>query len=78
MYYTLAPQGGGGGRKLTNRWQAVRGRKGTEMGDTPFSLAAARHPPPPRPGTRPGIMSIIGVPFLLSPGVRVVLHTPYS
>ena len=36
-----AQLGGAGGRKLTSRGQA-------EMGVTPFSLAAARHPPPPR------------------------------
>ena len=53
----LAPQGGWD--ESTNRGQAARRRKRTEKGDTPFSLAAARHPAP-----APGIISIIGVPFL--------------
>ena len=47
---------GGAGRKLTNWGQAARGRKRTEMGNTPFHL------PLPHPAPAPGIISIIGVP----------------
>ena len=77
MYYTLAPQGGGGDESSQTGGKLCAGGRGRRWAILLFHLPP-HVTPPPRPGTRPGIMSIIGVPFLLSPGVRVVLHTPYS